>query len=120
LTLYAREFRSWFDASHLTSGVIGHERPHGHTFEVEVGIEGPMLSEEGGIRRVARSDGVQASLDAICAELDGRDLDVMMIGSFPVPEVIAAWFLERLPDVDYVKITMGWRKEAGWARRTKR
>jgi 6-pyruvoyl-tetrahydropterin synthase len=118
--LYARNFKSQFDAGHLTLGVPGHDRPHGHTFEVEVGIEGPLLAEEGGISRVARSDGIQERLNDICFELDGRDLDAMMPGSFPVPEVIAAWFLERLPDADFVQITMGWRKEVGWARRTKR
>lgn len=117
--LYALRFHSRFDASHHVD-IEGHDRPHGHTFEIEAGVYGDLMTESGGSRRVSRSEYIQEKLDAIAAELDLRDLNAMMIGSDPVPEVIAAWILERIPDADYVQVEMGWRRETGWAKRTKR
>jgi len=117
---YALRYRSQFDASHQVEGVLGCDRRHGHTFWVTASIEGPLLAEEGGVRRVKLSEGVQSALDAVTAELDRRDLNEMMIGSLPIPEVIASWIIERLPHVDTVEVEMGWRREAGWARRAKR
>ena len=80
----------------------------------------PDDPESGGVRRVRDSDSMQEALDAVTAELDLRDLGEMMIGSETVPETIAAWILERLPGADTVEVEMGWRRETGWARRTRR
>lgn len=113
-------YHSQFDASHQVAGVAGCDRPHGHTFEVTASVEGPLLSEGSGVKRVARSEGTQQALDAITAELDRRDLDAMMPGSLSIPEVIAAWILERLPDCSEVQVEMGWRRETGKAKRYRR
>lgn len=117
---YVLVYHSQFDASHQVTGVPGCDRQHGHTFHVTAYVSGPLLAEAGGTKRVARSEGVQDQLDAITAELDRRDLDVMMPGSISTPETIAAWFLERLPDCSQVDVEMGWRRETGWATRNKR
>jgi hypothetical protein len=69
---------------------------------------------------VKLSHDLQDQLEAVVAELDRRDLDVMMVGSVTVPEIIAGWILERLPNADWVEVEVGWRGETGRARRTKR
>lgn len=117
---YALRYHAQFDASHRVDGVDGCDRYHGHTFSVMAAIEGPLLAEEGGVRRVAFSDEIQGQLDAATAQLDRRDLNEMMVGSVPIPETIAAWVLERIPNADWVEVEMGWRRETGWARRNKR
>jgi 6-pyruvoyl-tetrahydropterin synthase len=117
---YALRFRSRFDASHIAEGVAGHERQHGHTFDVEVSVSGALELQPGGARRAVDADVIQATLDAICRELDLRHLNDMMVGSDPVPEVIAGWFLERIPMAEWVTVKMGWRGETGWAKRTRR
>lgn len=117
---FALKYRMSFDASHQVPGVDGCDKPHGHTYRVTACIEGPLMQEEGRVRRVKMSYDLQRQLDEIGAELDERDLDKMMVGSVTVPEVIAGWILERLPNADWVEVEVGWRGETGWARRTKR
>lgn len=117
---FAYRVHSSFDASHRVEGVKRCERLHGHTFDVTASIEGPLMAEADGVKRVRLSETLQEELDAITAELDHRDLNEMMVGSIPIPEVIAGWILERLPNADWVLVKMGWRRTVGWAKRNKR
>lgn len=85
----------WFSASHEypENPIWSGAQPHGHTYEVAAEVEGEMDPKT---HRVRGSKDLVESLRAICAELDGRDLDRMMAGSTSTPEVVAAWILERV------------------------
>lgn len=76
-----------FSASHKS--LVCGEHPHGHDWFLTATIEGPPTPA-----------GIQAArnveIAALGLELHLRDLNAMVIGSFPTPEGIAGWALERL------------------------
>jgi len=82
-----------FDASHSIQGWAGHDRTHGHSFEVSITLEGelnPLL----GIVRGAET--LKGYVDDLIRELDNRDLDDMLQGVVSGPTGLAAYFMERL------------------------
>lgn len=117
---YAFVAREYFDASHQVEGYPGCGAPHGHTFKVTAVIQGGLERDDNGIWRTFSSELLQDNLRSFTKELDGRDLNAMMKGTTPTPELIAAWFLERLPAADWVEVEMGWRKVSGIAKRNKK
>jgi 6-pyruvoyl-tetrahydropterin synthase len=117
---YALTAHAYFDASHTVLGDQMCGAAHGHTFHVSATVVGGMEREGTGLWRVHQTETLQQDLDRIARELDNRDLNAMMVGSAPVPETIAAWFLERLAYADYVDVEMGWRKVTGRATRNKK
>lgn len=116
---YAYTAQAYFDASHRVEGYPGCNAPHGHTWRVRATVIGGLERDAQNIFRTNLSEDLQDELARICEELDERDLDAM-VGVVSIPEVVAAWFLERLPDVDVVEVEMGWRKAQGTARRNKK
>lgn len=117
---YAVAVEASFDAGHRIPDHPTCNDQHGHTYQVTAGIIGPLLAGPDGLHRVRHSGQLQAALDGIARSLDLRDLDHMMAGSVTVPETIAAWILERIPECDEIKVRVGWRGETGLARRTRR
>lgn len=117
---YALTAHASFDASHTVAGDSLCGGDHGHTFRVSATVVGDLEREESGLWRVHQTVTLQVDLERIAAELDGRNLNAMMVGSVTVPETIAAWFLERLAYADYVDVEMGWRRISGRARRNKK
>lgn len=116
---YAITYDAYFDAAHQELSVSGCDGPHGHTYSVRVSIEGPLEPDENGVHRVQMYDSI-ATIQSIANELDHRDLNDMLPGTITVPELLAAWFLERLPTADQVEVKQGWRGPTGRARRNKR
>lgn len=78
------------------------------------------MNASGVLREVRGAENLYVDLERITRELDGRDLDAMMPGASTTPEGIAAWILERMPQVDVVTVEMGWRRTVGQATRTRR
>ena len=73
-----------FDASHMVKNPLRCSKQHGHSFEVTARVQGDYQPE------------VQEELEVLLRELDGRDLNVMMIAGDPSVTGIAAWIMERL------------------------
>lgn len=121
MTDYSVTVQAYFDASHVVEDMAGCSTLHGHTWLVRAAIEGPLEQDENGLYRVRELDVLpQHALDLLMQELDGRHLNDMLPATLTTPEGVAAWFLERLPTMDYVEVEMGWRKQTGRARRNKR
>lgn len=116
---YALTYEAFFDASHQELSVPGCDGLHGHTYEVRIAVEGPLEQDENNVHRVQWYDTIQDLVD-VARELDHRHLNDMLPGVRTVPETIAAWFLERFPQADYVEVKQGWRGPTGKARRNKR
>ena len=116
---YALTYDAFFDASHQELSVSGCEGLHGHTYEVHVTVEGDLEPDDNDVHRVQWYDTI-AGVQRVAGELDHRHLNDMLPGSVTIPEIIAAWFLERLPQADYVEVKQGWRGPTGRARRNKR
>jgi len=108
-----------FDASHQVDKVPGCKMLHGHTFTVRAAVSGNLEADEEGVRRVQYYEDL-AQLENLREELDERHLNDMMPGVVTTPEGVAAWFLERLPNVDHVEVTQGWRRTTGRATRNKK
>ena len=119
---YAFTAVTQFDAGHSVAGYLNcSRRGHGHTWTVSATVEGPLeRDDDTGVWATAFSDGLTDDLERIARELDGRDLNDMAPGADSTPEGLAAWFLERLADVDFVEVEMGWRRVRGTARRNRK
>ena len=90
----ARDYR--FDAAHrLMRLPDGHKckRLHGHTFKVEVRLEGPVDEHSGFLLDFADVDRV---VDPIIARLDHYYLNEIEGLDNPTSEVIAAWLWHRI------------------------
>src|SRR5574343_875044 len=105
---YALTYDAFFDASHQELLVPGCDGLHGHTYEVHATVEGPLEPDDDGVHRVQWYDSI-AQLQRLADELDHRHLNDMIPGSVTIPETIAAWFLERLPQANRVEVKEGWR-----------
>lgn len=82
-----------FSASHEVPGHTRCGKLHGHTWLASVTVEGPISPKNG---MVVDHGALATALRVICAELDGRDLGVMLYAVVPVPEGIAGYIHERL------------------------
>jgi 6-pyruvoyl-tetrahydropterin synthase len=82
-----------FDASHYIKGWAGHDRVHGHSFEVLVVLEGDINPATGIVRG---GETLKGYVDDLVRELNGQDLGDMLPGVTPGPTGLAAYFMERL------------------------
>jgi 6-pyruvoyl tetrahydropterin synthase/QueD family protein len=82
-----------FSASHLIEQDPVCGREHGHYWSVAVTVEGPIRIKTGSVTDV---HDLRAALAAVVAELDHRDLTVMLPGVIATPEGVAVWVRERL------------------------
>lgn len=121
MSIYAVTVQAYFDASHQVEGMVGCNGRHGHTWCVRATVVGEREVDENGVLRVAYLD-TQPDwrLQSVANELDARDLNDMLPAVITTPEGVAAWFLERIPEADYVEVEMGWRKQTGRATRDKK
>lgn len=78
--------RTRFSASHKIDGDAICGRQHGHTWSVEVTVEGTYVDHQ------ALSTAVRGVAD----ELDLRDINSLVSSIIPNPEGVAAYFRERL------------------------
>jgi len=116
---YALTYDAYFDSSHQEKSVPQCSSFHGHTYHVSATVAGNLEQDENDVHRVQWYDTLEA-LETISKELDHRHLNDMLPGVVTIPETIAAWFLERLPQADYVEVKQGWRGPTGRATRNKR
>lgn len=91
-----------FSASHTVEGHPVCGRLHGHTWDVDVSVEGPISPKTG---TVVDSWALAFALTKLTVELDHRDLDAMVPGVVSVPEGIASYVRERLL-LEFPKITI--------------
>lgn len=109
LTRIGRTYR--FESAHFLPNVPdGHRcrNLHGHNYRIEVEFSGP-LDQRGFVRDFAEIDAVMAPL---LAQVDHRLLnDVPGLGN-PSAEIIARWFLDRLPHASRVRV---WENDDCWA-----
>lgn len=84
---------SRFSASHLIQDHSTCGRLHGHTWTISVTVEGPISPKTGA---VVDAGELAFALTKLCAELDHRDLNVMLPAVTPNPEGVALWARERL------------------------
>ncbi len=85
-----------FDAAHFLPRVPeGHKcrRLHGHTYEVEVGLEGALDPVLGWVVDYGE---VSRAVDPVIRELDHRCLNDLPGLENPTAEVLAAWLHARL------------------------
>lgn len=85
-----------FDAAHFLPRVPeDHKcrRLHGHTYEVEVALEGPL---DPGLGWVVDYGDVSRVVDPVIRELDHRCLNDLPGLENPTAEVLAAWLFGRL------------------------
>lgn len=85
-----------FDASHALPNVPpGHKcgRMHGHRFQVEVHVDGPLDERLGWVIDFAD---LKALCDPIIEQLDHRDLGEIAGLQNPTSENIARWFWQTL------------------------
>ncbi|HHX82573.1 MAG TPA: 6-carboxytetrahydropterin synthase QueD [Pseudomonadaceae bacterium] len=101
-----KEFR--FEAAHLLPNVPdGHKckRLHGHSFRVEVHVEGPMHAEFGWVMDFAD---ISAAVKPVIARLDHYYLNDIPGLENPTSEVLAAWIwdelLPALPGLDKIVV----------------
>jgi 6-pyruvoyltetrahydropterin/6-carboxytetrahydropterin synthase len=102
--LVARIGRSYrFEAAHhLPHLPDGHKckRLHGHNYRVEIVVRG-QLDSRGFVRDFAEID---AEVAPLLAQVDHRLLNEVAGLENPTAEIIAAWFLERIPDCERVRV----------------
>ena len=89
-------------AHHLPNVPDGHKckNLHGHNYRVEVVVRGG-LDDRGFVRDFAELD---AQLAPLLAVVDHRLLNDIKGLENPTAEIIAAWFLQRLPGCERVRV----------------
>lgn len=102
----ARSFR--FEAAHrLPEAPQGHpcRELHGHSYEVEIRVEGPLDAERGWVIDYAEID---AAFDPLRHRLDHSLLNEVSGLKNPTSEVLAAWIWDelqsRLPTISAVVV----------------
>jgi 6-pyruvoyltetrahydropterin/6-carboxytetrahydropterin synthase len=109
-----------FEAAHSLSGDFGPAtRLHGHTYRVEVSVEGPDLSSSGTLYDIGS---LRASLRAVLSELHYRNLNELpaLAGINTTAETVARHiFNQLLPDIrraglTVMKVTV-WESSAAFA-----
>jgi 6-pyruvoyltetrahydropterin/6-carboxytetrahydropterin synthase len=96
-----RTFR--FEAAHhLPHLPDGHrcKRLHGHNYRVEVVVRG-RLDSRGFVKDFAEID---AEVAPLIAQVDHRLLNEVAGLENPTAEIIAAWFLQRIPGCERVRV----------------
>jgi 6-pyruvoyl-tetrahydropterin synthase len=68
------------------------DKVHGHDWTVEVEVSGGLDPRSG----VMLGDSSQAATEALRREFDKRFLNDMLPGTYPTPEALAAFLVERL------------------------
>lgn len=109
MTTIAKTFT--FDAAHRLTGLpADHKchRMHGHTYEVELVLRGPVDSATGMI--VDYADIAAAWHEVAHDVLDHRYLNDIPGLEVPTTEVLALWLLRRL-DVDHRLNLFGFRRQ---------
>jgi 6-pyruvoyltetrahydropterin/6-carboxytetrahydropterin synthase len=95
--MHVRLVRSFgFEAAHwLPTFPEGHKcrRMHGHSFRVEVAVEGDVPPEQGYL--IDYGD-IQAAIDVVFSQLDHRCLNDIDGLENPTSEMVAAWIWQRL------------------------
>lgn len=99
-----------FDSMHLLPGHPKCGVPHGHTYKVEVAVEGPVQNG-----MVIDFDILKRELRAILKELDHTDLNRLI--PFPSCENLCTLILERLRGAIRQErvIVRVWEGEGKWA-----
>src|SRR5262245_1549237 len=88
--------RFTFDSAHtLTKVPIDHKcgRLHGHTFHLQVAVEGPVDSNEGWVLDFAD---IKSAVEPILADLDHRYLNEIEGLENPTSENLCVWIWSRL------------------------
>ena len=82
-------------AHHMPNFPIGHpnRRPHGHSYEVDVTVEGPVQADSGVVMDHAE---LTAAAGPVVAELDHAYLNEIHGLELPTGECIARWVWNRL------------------------
>jgi 6-pyruvoyltetrahydropterin/6-carboxytetrahydropterin synthase len=109
MTRIGRSYR--FEAAHRLPNVPdGHrcKNLHGHNYRVEIAVRGG-LDDRGFVRDFAELDAEVASLLAVVDHRFLNDIDGL---ENPTAEIIAAWFLQRLPGCERVRI---YETDDAWA-----
>jgi 6-pyruvoyltetrahydropterin/6-carboxytetrahydropterin synthase len=108
-TRIARTYR--FEAAHLLPLVPeGHRcrNLHGHNYRVTIVLRG-SLDARGFVRDFAEIDSV---VEPLLRQLDHRLLNDLAGLENPTAEIIAAWFLNRIPDCERVCV---YENDDSWA-----
>ena len=101
-TRLERTFR--FEAAHFLPKVPpGHKcaRMHGHSYVIDIAIEGPIDPELGWLIDFAEID---AELGPLIKIVDHRLLNEVQGLENPTAEIIAAWFYDRITDCESVRV----------------
>lgn len=78
-------------------------RPHGHNYEIEVSIQGPL---DRTLAWVMDYWDLDAIIEPILAKLDHRMLNEIPFLENPTAEVIANWFFDKLKNEVPMKTTI--------------
>ncbi len=103
-----------FDAAHFLPHMpAGHKcrRPHGHSYQVRVWVQGRVGAEDAGSREgiVIDFDVIKSELDRVVGKLDHHDLNTIVPN--PTAEILAGWILNQLPtEVNRIEL-----REVAWA-----
>ena len=102
--------REHFDSMHLLPGHPKCGVPHGHTYNVEVQVEGPLRDG-----MVIDFDELKTALRGVLKMLDHTDLNKIL--EFPSCENLCTYILERLrTSIDQEKIIVRvWEGDGKWA-----
>lgn len=105
-----------FDAAHHLPNYTGLcKNLHGHTYKVQIGLNGPVDHEIGMVLDMATLGGILAS---ICRKLDHTLLNGIEGLENPTAENIAAWIYEKLPsylDIKDAEVTIRvWETPTSW------
>lgn len=89
-------------AHHLPKVPVGHRcrNLHGHNYRVEI-VVGGKLDGRGFVRDFAELDAI---VEPLLAQVDHRLLNDVQGLENPTAEIIAAWFLARIPDCQLVRV----------------
>lgn len=99
-----------FDSSHLLPGHPKCGVPHGHTYKVEVTVEGPLVDG-----MVIDFADLKASVRGLLKQLDHKDLNTIL--PYPTCENIASEILARLSQTFAGKrlCVRVWEGDGKWA-----
>lgn len=91
---YFASLEGTFAAAHSLSDHSACSRVHGHTYRVNVTVEGEPDPDQDGL--VVNEQELRESLANLLAELDRRSLNDMLAPAMPSVQGVAGWLWERL------------------------
>jgi 6-pyruvoyltetrahydropterin/6-carboxytetrahydropterin synthase len=98
-----------FDSSHVLPGHPKCGVLHGHTYRVEVVVEGDEAAD-----MVVDFDALRACVDSVLAELDHAHLNEIV--AMPTVENLVRWLRDRLqPSLPQLALLRVWEGEGKWA-----